>query len=170
MGVVATERGVIPAGKWQVDPVHSSITFQVLETTDLFSAISGRFRDFQGTLEAGEGPGSARAYGVIRTASITTDQEQRDAHLRSGDFFDAEKFPEIRFESDRIEPAGDDRITVTGRLLIKEVAQEVVLTARLMTGQNQKGEERLIFTGSGEVAWGPMTVSINATVSATKEA
>ncbi|MBA2614860.1 MAG: YceI family protein [Actinobacteria bacterium] len=78
----------------------------------------------------GEEPGSARAYGVIRAASITSDQERRDAHLRSGDFFDVEKFPEIRFESTRIEPAGDGRVAVTGNLSIKDAPQEVVLRCR----------------------------------------
>jgi polyisoprenoid-binding protein YceI len=121
MGALATERTTIPAGTWQVDPVHSSITFQVVDTTALFSTISGRFTDFEGRLEAGDEPESARVHGVIRAASITTDQEKRDAHLRSPDFFDAEKFPEVRFASDRIEAAGDDKVAVHGRLSIKDM-------------------------------------------------
>jgi len=169
MGAIATERTTIPAGTWRVDPVHSSITFEVIDTTALFSAISGRFVDFEGTLEAGERPEGARAYGVIRAASITTDQEKRDAHLRSPDFFDVEKFPEIRFESDRIEAAGDDKIAVHGRLSIKDVPQDVVLTARVLAGQDEGGEERLIFTGSGEVAWGPITVTVGATITAGRD-
>ena len=170
MSTVAPEKTVVPVGKWRVDPVHSSITFQVVDTSTMFSTISGRFTDFEGTLEAGDDPASARAYGVIRAPSITTDREQRDAHLRSPDFFDVERFPEIRFESDRIEPASDEKVAVHGRLIIKETPQDVVLTARVLTGENESGQERLIFTGSGEVAWGPMTVTINATVSAAKEA
>jgi polyisoprenoid-binding protein YceI len=168
MSALAIERTTIPAGTWQVDPVHSSITFQVVDTTALFSTISGRFTEFEGTLEAGYDPESARAFGVIRAASITTDQEKRDAHLRSTDFFDVEKFPEVRFESHRIEAAGDDKVAVHGRLSIKDTPQDVVLTARVLAGQNEGGEKRLIFTGSGEVAWGPMTVTITATVTATE--
>jgi polyisoprenoid-binding protein YceI len=168
MSTITPERTAIPAGTWQIDPVHSSVTFQVVDTSAMFSAITGRFTDFEGTIEAGETPESARAYGVIRAASVSTDQERRDAHLRSGDFFDVEKFPEIRFESDRIELAADEKVAVHGSLIIKEMPQEVVLTARVQTGRSDKGEERLIFTGSGEVAWGPMTVTINATMSAAK--
>ena len=169
MGAVATEQSVIPAGKWLVDPVHSSVTFQVEDTSETFSTISGRFTDFEGTLEAGADLSSTRVHGVIRAASIATDQEQRDAHLRSGDFFDADTFPEIRFESKAIDVVGDETVAVRGELSIKDLPQEVVLTARVQSGQSGKGDERLIFTGSGEVAWGPMTVTINAAISAAKE-
>ena len=169
MATAASERIVVPAGTWQVDPVHSSITFTVVETTSLFSAITGRFTDFEGTLVAGDDPRGARAYGVIRAASVTTDAEKRDAHLRSPDFFEVDRFPEIRFESDRIEAVGDDRIKVSGRLVIKEQPEDVQLDARLVAGRNEGGEERLICQGDGAVAWGPMTVTIDATITAAKE-
>jgi polyisoprenoid-binding protein YceI len=170
MATVASDQTVVPAGTWRVDPVHSSITFTVVDTTSLFSAITGRFTDFEGTLVGGDDPASARAYGVIRAASVTTDAEKRDAHLRSPDFFEVDRFPEIRFESERIEGAGDDRIKVSGRLVIKEQPQDVELHARLVAGRNEGGEERLIFQGDGGVAWGPMTVTITATITAAKEA
>jgi polyisoprenoid-binding protein YceI len=159
----------IPAGTWNVDPVHSTIGFQVVDTAELFSTITGRFTDFEGTLEVGDDLSSAQAYGVIRPASVTTDQEQRDAHLRSPDFFDVENNPEFRFQSARIEPAGGDRVKVHGRLTMKGVAQELELDGRIGgVGRGVQGDERLIFHSSGELAWGPMRVAITANVSATK--
>ncbi len=159
---------LIPAGTWTVDPVHSNLGFRVVDTSEMISTITGRFTDFEGRFEAGEDPRSARAHGTIRAASITTDQEQRDAHLRSPDFFDVEKFPEIRFESDAIDPLGGDRVRIGGRLVIKGVEQEVELEGRLVTGTSAKGEERLVFDSQGGYSWGPMNVDITASISAVK--
>jgi polyisoprenoid-binding protein YceI len=159
---------VIPVGTWAVDPVHSNLGFRVVDTSEMISTITGRFTDFEGTFEGGDEPGVARAYGTIRAASITTDQEQRDAHLRSPDFFDVEKFPEIRFESDAIEPLGGDRVQIRGRLIIKGVEQDVELEGRLVTGTSTKGEERLVFDSQGGYSWGPMNVDITASISAVK--
>jgi polyisoprenoid-binding protein YceI len=159
----------IPAGTWKVDPVHSTIAFQVVDTTELFSTITGRFTDFEGALEVGHDLSTAKAYGVIRPASVTTDHEQRDAHLRSPDFFDVEHNPEFRFESDRIEPAGRERVKVYGRLMMKGPAQELELDGHILgLGRGVQGDERLIFHSNGELAWGPMRVEITADVSATK--
>ncbi len=159
---------VIPVGTWTVDLVHSNLGFRVVDTSDMISTITGRFTDFEGTFEGGEDPAAVRAYGTIRAGSITTDQEQRDAHLRSPDFFDVEKFPEIRFESDAIESLGGDRVRIRGRLIIKGVEQEVELEGRLVTGTSSKGEERLVFDSQGGYSWGPMDVDITASISAVK--
>ena len=158
----------IPVGTWTVDPVHSHLGFRVVDTSEMISSITGRFTDFEGTFEAGDDPRSARAHGSIRAASIATDQEQRDAHLRSPDFFDVERFPEIRFESDAIEPLDGDRIRVRGRLVIKGVEQAVELEGRLVTGTSAKGEERLVLDSQGGYSWGPMNVDITASISAAK--
>ncbi len=159
---------VIPVGTWIVDPVHSNLGFRVVDTSEMISTITGRFTDFEGSFEAGDDPRSARAHGTIRAESITTDQEQRDAHLRSPDFFDVEKFPEIRFESDVIESLGGDRVRIGGRLVIKGVEQEVELEGRLVTGTSAKGEERLVFDSQGGYSWGPMNVDLTASISAVK--
>ncbi len=159
---------VIPVGTWTVDPVHSNLGFHVVDTSEMISTITGRFTDFEGTFEGGDNPDAARAYGTIRAASITTDQEQRDAHLRSPDFFDVEKFPELRFESDAIESLGGDGVRIRGRLIIKGVEQEVELEGRLVTGTSSKGEERLVFDSQGGYSWGPMNVDITASISAVK--
>ena len=169
MATLETRPGrTIPAGTWNVDPAHSTIRFEVEDLSDLFATISGRFTDFEGTIEAGEDPESVKASGVIRTASVTTDQEQRDAHLRSPDFFDAASFPEIRFESDRVELAGET-LRIVGTLTMKGVGQRVELEGRLLgQGTDSSGNERIVFDGAGEIGFGPMTVKIAVNVSAAK--
>ena len=106
MSAVASKT-LIPTGTWVVDPAHTTIAFQVTDTTDLFSTIVGRFSELEGRIEGGDEPSFA---GAVRVASLSTDNEQRDAHLLSPDFLEAEKHPEIRFQSTSIEPAGEDRV------------------------------------------------------------
>src|SRR5512134_3480549 len=96
----------IPAGTWTVDPVHSKVGFAVKHMG--VATVRGEFRDFEGTLEIGDDLESARAHGTVKAASVDTNQEQRDEHLRSADFFDAENHPELRFESKRIEALDDE--------------------------------------------------------------
>ena len=158
---------VIPAGIWAVDPVHTTIGFQVVDTTDLFSTITGRFTDFEGRIDGGDEPQLA---GTIRVAGLRTDNEQRDAHLISPDFLDAERYPEIRFESTAVEPRGDDRFLVRGELTVKETPFEVELEARIRgLGRGKAGDERLLLEADGSFEWGTTTVEIKAAVSAVKE-
>jgi polyisoprenoid-binding protein YceI len=157
---------LIPAGTWTVDPVHTTIGFQVVDTTDLFSTINGRFTDFEGRLQGGAEPKLA---GTIRVASVRTDNEQRDAHLISPDFLDAEKHPEIRFESTAVEPLRD-RFLIRGDLTVKETPFEVELEARIRElGRGKAGDERLVLDAQGSFEWGTTTVELTAAVSAVKE-
>jgi polyisoprenoid-binding protein YceI len=158
---------LIPAGTWTVDPVHTTVGFQVVDTTDLFSTINGRFTEFAGRLEGGEAPKLA---GTIRAASLRTDNEQRDAHLISPDFLDAEKHPEIRFESKAVEPLDDDRFLVRGDLTVKETPLEIELEARIRgLGRGKAGNERLLIDAQGSFEWGTTTVEVRAGVSAVRE-
>jgi len=159
---------VIPAGTWALDPVHTTIGFQVTDTSDLFSTIVGRFTGYEGRIEGGEEPFFA---GTIDVASISTDNDQRDAHLRSPDFLDAEKHPEIRFRSTAVEPTGDDAFRVRGELTIKDTPFEIELDGRLRgVGTGKAGDERLVVDAKGAFDWGTTTVQITAAVSATREA
>jgi polyisoprenoid-binding protein YceI len=167
MSAVASKT-VIPAGTWAVDPIHTTIGFQVTDTSDLFSTIVGRFTDYEGRIEGGEEPSLA---GTIRVASIGTDNDQRDAHLRSPDFLDAEKHPEIRFRSTAVEPTGEDAFRVRGELTIKDTPFEIELDGRVRgVGTGKAGDERLVVDANGAFDWGTTTVQITAAVSATKEA
>jgi polyisoprenoid-binding protein YceI len=167
MSAVAS-RTVIPAGTWAVDPVHTTIGFQVTDTSDLFSTIVGRFTDFEGRVEGGEQPSFS---GTIRVASLGTDNEQRDAHLRSPDFLDSEKHPEIRFRSTAVEPTGEDTFRARGELTVKETPFEIELEGKVLgVGQGKAGDERLVLDARGAFEWGTTTVAITAAVSAVKEA
>ena len=154
---------LVPQGTWTVDAVHSSIRFDVIDTETAFKSVSGRFTDFEGTVEPGE------TKGIVRTASVISDNDQRDEHLRSPDFFEVERFPEIRFESNRIEHVEGDRHKIFGELTIKDVAVPVELDAKfLAAGLNPQDVESTVFRVTGEIEWGPTRVEITADITATK--
>ena len=167
MSAVASKT-ILPAGTWAVDPVHTTIGFQVTDTGDLFSTIVGRFTDFEGRIEGGEQPSLA---GTVRVDSLRTDNEQRDAHLISPDFLDAAKHPEIRFESTAVEALDDERFTLRGNLFVKDTPFEVEFEGRVRgRGQGQAGDERIVIDARGAFDWAGTTVEITAAVSAAREA
>ena len=161
----------IPAGTWQVDPAHSSVEFLVVETQSRFTTVKGRFTDIEGTLTTGASLADWRLNGAIRPASVTTAQEQRDAHLRSADFLNVAVFPEIRFDSDRFEQVGDSVLRVTGRLTMQGQPQSVSMDVTVLgQGRTEDGVERVVISGAGELSFGPMSVQITAHGSAVKQA
>jgi polyisoprenoid-binding protein YceI len=168
MSAIETTQQVIPAGTWVVDPVHTTVGFQVTETTDLFSTINGRFTDVEGRLEGGETPSIS---GTVRVASLRTDNEQRDAHLVSPDFLEGEKHPEIHFASKSIEPIDRERFLVRGDVTVKDTPFEVELEARLRgLGQGKLGDDRLLVDATGSFDWGTTAVELNISVSAARQA
>ena len=168
MSAVQTEAStLIPSGTWAVDPVHSSIRWDVIDLDAGMKSIAGRFTEFEGTVEGGE---EQAASGVVRTASVLTDNEMRDGHLRSGDMLDTDRFPEIRFESSRIEQVDGDRHKIIGELAIKEVPVEVELDAKFQgTGTDADGVEKTLFRVQGSVEWGPTRVEITADITAIRQ-
>ncbi|MDX6601341.1 MAG: hypothetical protein QOF13_543 [Solirubrobacterales bacterium] len=124
-----TEQGIVrvPTGTWVVDPVHSSVGFEVKHM--MISTVRGHFRQFEGTLEAAEDYHDSYARGSALVASIDTNNADRDAHLLSPDFFDAERYPEIRFESTAIEHVVLGTYRVAGDLTIKDTTREIEVEA-----------------------------------------
>jgi polyisoprenoid-binding protein YceI len=168
MSTFTTSKELIPTGTWTVDPVHTTIGFQVTDTADLFSTINGRFIDFDGRVVGGEQPSLA---GTIRVESVRTDNERRDAHLVSADFLDGANHPEIRFESTAVEPLDGERFRVRGQLFVKDTPFEIELDGRIRgRGKGKLGDERLVLDVEGSFEWGTTTVELNAGVSASKEA
>jgi len=117
----------MPTANWNFDLVHSQIGFSVRHM--MVSKTRGKFTKWNGTLEFDAArPENTKVAVEIDAASIDTNEPQRDAHLRSPDFFDVEKFPTLTFKSTKIERAGDD-FRVTGDLTIHGVTKPVVLDA-----------------------------------------
>ena len=110
----ATEQ-FLPTGTWKLDPVHSSAGFAVKHM--VVATFRGRFEDFDATLEVAD-DGRAKLVGVVNPDSIVVKDENLAAHLKTPDFFDVERHPELRFESTSIRHEGDELI-VEGDLTIK---------------------------------------------------
>ena len=90
------------AGTWDIDPVHSEVSFVVRHM--VVSKVRGRFDRFEGTIVTADDPLQSSVEAVINAASINTNQEQRDAHIRSADFLDVDNHPEITFRSLVVRP------------------------------------------------------------------
>lgn len=120
---------------FQLDPAHSSVTFNVKHM--MIAKVHGAFETVAGKLEYDRAnPDKASAEAVIQAGSITTHQDQRDEHLRSPDFFDVGKFPELTFKSKKVSVHGDE-LKVVGDLTIKGVSKEIVLKAELPSDEQK---------------------------------
>ena len=128
----------------QIDRAHSEVGFQVRH---LLSRVRGRFTDFSGTIEFEESsPEASSVTFTVRTASIDTNQPDRDAHLRSEDFFAAEKYPTLTFTSTSIVARGARQYDVTGDLTIRGVTRSIVLpVSYLGSAKDPWGNEKLAF-------------------------
>ena len=111
---------------WKIDPTHSEVQFKVKHL--VISTVSGSFGTFEGQIEAdGDEFENAQATFTADIDSITTNNEDRDQHLKSGDFFNAEEYPQLTFESTNFEKVGDGEYKVAGDLTIRDVTKEIEL-------------------------------------------
>jgi polyisoprenoid-binding protein YceI len=132
------------ADVYTVDRSHSEVSFQVKH---LMSQVRGRFTDFEGRVAVDPAkPEASSVEFTIKTASIDTNEPKRDAHLKSGDFFDAAANPTISFKSTAVRKTGEDRYLVTGPLTLHGVTRQVTLPV-LVTGtaKDPWGNDRVGF-------------------------
>ena len=114
--------------KWKVDPVHSGIQFDV--THLVVSTVTGKFTEFSGTIESQDDSfENAKVKANLEVKSIDTENLTRDKHLKQDDFFNAEKYPQIKFESDFFKKIADKEYLVTGDLTIRDVTKKVSMKA-----------------------------------------
>lgn len=130
-----------PAGQYAIDPAHTTVAF-VVRHLDI-SDIGGRFKDVKGVVTLGDEP-SFQA--TIQVASVDTAVEQRDTHLKSPDFFDAEKFPTIEFKSTSVRNEGEN-YTVVGDFTMHGVTKEITVPFRYLGAAEMHGQ-RVGFTAT----------------------
>ena len=112
--------------KWIIDPTHSEVQFKVRHL--LVSNVSGQFKEFTADVETeGDDISTAKVHFSADLSSISTNNEQRDAHLRSSDFFDADNHPQVTFESTKMEKVDDENYKMYGKLTMRGVTKEIVL-------------------------------------------
>ncbi|ASR36961.1 hypothetical protein BAY61_20455 [Prauserella marina] len=130
MSTATTEiPGYIP-GTWTIDPVHSDVTFVVRHLG--VSKVRGRFSEFGGEIVTGDAVTDSSVTATIQAASIDTDNEQRDGHVKSAEFLDVENQPTLTFHSKAIRPQGDgENFEIDGELTLHGVTKQVTLKAEL---------------------------------------
>ena len=145
----------LEAGTYSIDPAHSRAEFRVRHLG--ISTVTGRFDDVTGTVVVGDGLGSLDVTTQIDAGSINTGNEQRDGHLRSGDFFDVANYPDITFEATEVRPAADGGFVLVGDLTMRGVTNPVELEGEYLGASSANGVDKVGFTARGEITrqdWG----------------
>ena len=145
-----TTQTLAPVRTLRIDRSHSEVAFQVRH---LLSRVRGRFSDFDGTIEFDEAnPRNSKIDVTIQAVSIDTSEPDRDKHLRSGDFFDVDKYPTIRFRSTSVRPQGDDSYEIAGDLTIHGVTRRVTLHATYLgNAADPWGNTKSAFEAEGTI-------------------
>ncbi|MFJ3979942.1 YceI family protein [Streptomyces sp. NPDC090021] len=144
-------------GDYAIDPAHSSIGFTVRHA--MVTNVRGSFADHEGTLHLdGSDPARSTASIDVKIASVDTGIADRDGHLRSGDFFDAEAFPLMTFRSTEAAILGGDTYRITGDLTLKDVTRPLSIDLEFNgSATDPYGNQRVGFEGSAEILrsdWG----------------
>ena len=149
-------------GDYILDVTHTRIGFSARHA--MVTTVRGQFDEFEGTAHLDlNNPAASSANIRIKVASVSTGQEQRDGHLRTGDFFDAEVFPEIVFASTKVEKANEETLLVTGDLTIKEVTRPVAVEFTLNgSAKDIYGNMRVGFEGAATINRKDWGLSYNA--------
>jgi polyisoprenoid-binding protein YceI len=147
------DRTIPTPGVFTLDPSHSVVGFSVRHM--MIAKVRGQFSDFSGKLEVAEDPLDSTLSVEVRVDSVDTRDEQRDGHLRSGDFFDVENHPVMSFTATAVKAVGGDRFVVEGDLTVRGVTRPVTLDAT--------------YNGLGQDPWGNQRIGIEATAEVDRE-
>jgi polyisoprenoid-binding protein YceI len=140
-----------PVGTWVFDPNHTSVEFVARH---MLTKVRGRFNEYEGTIVIAERPEDSSAVVEIQAASVETKTDMRDGHLRSGDFFDVERWPTITFRSTAVRPTGGRRFELVGDLTIRGVTRPVTLEAEFLgwgPGPQPDSPTKAFFSAAAEV-------------------
>jgi polyisoprenoid-binding protein YceI len=137
-------------GTWVIDPSHSRIGF--VARYMMVTKVRGHFGEVEGAIHVAEEASQSWAEATFRTSSIDTADATRDGHLRSPDFLDVERYPEIRFRSTSVAVAEDGSLELTGDLTIRDVTRTVMLRGEFVgLGSDPFGNRRAMFSLAGEL-------------------
>jgi len=139
------------SSSWNIDTTHSGVNFSIRHM--VVSKVRGRFTKYSGSVQLDEDDLTrSTVQATIEASSVDTGTAQRDEHLRSADFFDVANFPELRFESQRIEKLSEDRYRLVGDLTIRGVTRGVALDVEYGgRAKDPWGNERIGFIARGEL-------------------
>lgn len=137
--------------KWNLDKSHSKVGFSVSHM--VITDVEGNFKDFDATVTTtGEDFSTAKIDFTAKTASVNTENEKRDNHLRSDDFFNAEKYPTLTFKSKSLKKVSDNKYKLTGDLTMRDVTKEVILDVKFNgLVKDMSGNTRAGFKITGEL-------------------
>lgn len=139
------------AGTWTIDAVHSDVSFFVRHLG--VSKVRGSFATFEGTIVTGENPLDSKVEAVIKTSSVSTNNEMRDNHVRNADFLDVENFPELTFTSTAVRPKTSELFEVDGDLTLHGVTKTVTLQLELNGfGTHYEGHAIAGFSAATEIS------------------
>jgi len=147
---------------WALDPTHSELQFKIKHL--MISTVSGQFNDFKATVETDNDDFTkAKVHFEATVDSISTNNDQRDAHLKTGDFFEADKHPLIIFDSERMEKTSEDEYKLYGILTMRGVSKDVVLNTDFGgITKDPWGNTRTGFSVSGKINRHDFGVSFGA--------
>jgi polyisoprenoid-binding protein YceI len=154
------------AGTWTIDPAHTVVSFSVRH---LMSRVRGTFTDVSGQIVTDLDPARSTVTAVIATASVNTGTEMRDDHLRSADFFDAERYPQLRFVSRTLRPVAGSWV-LSGELTIRDVTRPVDLEVEFLGSDptGLQGEPRIGFSAQAIISRGDFGITLGLVADGTK--
>lgn len=161
--VLAVVAPALRAETYEIDASHSQVGFRIRH---LVGKVSGRFTGFSGTIEYTPGkPQSWKVDAKIDPATINTDNEKRDGHLRAPDFFDVAKFPEMSFKSTKVTEVKGEKAKLHGDLTMHGVTKPVVLALEIGgTAKDPYGKTRAGFTATGTINRKDFAITYNSTL------